>query len=213
LIKKKSIPVKKPLKVVDEQMKTQLQNLELQEKILEGDINTIDQEGYKQRLFESLQAITEEAKEMEESSKGSVFKVLGTERKESAELIDQTKVTEIKVKQFVLGQSGPVIVEEQEKKSEKFEENEGFCMEVEKSPKLSGKYAKRGRVRMERKTDASGKRGVSEGVMMKSQYSAESKISGYTKISDKGSKENLKSAVKDYVRVNPKIDIKKLLFS
>ena len=194
-------------------MKVQLQNLEFQEKELVNDLNNIDQQGYKLRLFESLQAISEEAKEMEESSKGSVFKVLGVEKKENAEFSDQNKVTEIKVKQFVLGQSGPVIVEEQEKKSEKLEENEGFCMEVEKSPKLNGKYSKRGRVRLERKTDASGKRGVSEGVMMKSQYSAESKISGYTKLSDKGSKENLKNLVKDYVRVNPKIDIKKLLFS
>lgn len=200
--------------------------METQEKALENELNNIDQLGYKERLFESLQAITEEAKEMEESSKGSVFKAFGAEKKEiiekneKSEKIEPNKVTEIKVKQYLFGQKELVkpIEEEQEKTIEKLDEEEGFVNAdggeiVAKNQKNSGKYARRGRGTWKQQQDAYGKRGVSEGVMMKSQYSEESRISMNTKITGKGSKENLNSEAKDYVRVNPKIDIKKLLYS
>lgn len=276
------------------EFKIELDSIESQERLLQQEIQSIDFAGHKQRLFDSLQAITEENKEMEETfgkkpnfnnkpnqvsiktrgneeenkSNQDLLKMLQDYKvipqkiiqkdlksseipenlnfvKKKSEVIENNKPTqpqfkEIKVKQFLYDDGNQY---------EPVEETEEFYQTTnkrEKSP-IPKKYAGRGRTEPNEKRNSNrskelggnervfdknerkigGNYGNKEvikrtgqmimrqsGVSIGSGVTSQLKKSESVKKEDlRDSKESLRTASKDYVRVNPKIDIKKLLYS
>ena len=274
--------------------KIELDSIELQERLLQQEIQSIDFAGHKQRLFDSLQAITEENKEMEETfgkkpnfnnkpnqvsiktrgneeenkSNQNLLKMLqdykvipqraiqidlkSRENPEnsklvmkSSELVENNKPTqpqfkEIKVKQYFYDDPS---------QHEPVDETEEFYQPTDKREKspLQKKYAGRGRTEPNEKRNSNKSKelggnqrifdknerkiGANYGnkevikrtgqmIMRQSGASIGTSITNQLKKSEsankdelRDSKESLRTASKDYVRINPKIDIKKLLYS
>jgi hypothetical protein len=120
--------------------------------------------------------------------------------------IEEKGLKEIKVKQYVKN-------EENKTEPKVLNETEEFYENVEKfSPKQIKKYAGRGRVFSNDRKNKENPRGGSSG-MRESYQSEKTKKSELGKKEIRDSKESLATVSKDYVRVNPKIDIKQLLYS